>query len=183
MATMLENYQAQKINFDNGMQTAMPDLAQIWRQQELLYRIEVLETCQMFVKTAPNSVDLDMLVPHYQMIDAYIQSLTLERRYGLNTSNEEIKKLRNTAYNSLNLVIESYRKHFESFTPENDTGCYRKIITSVIQTVLPVWIQYRQTYIDIKKHSCNEYSGQISSTGQNQFHKRCGGFRSNTAGR
>ena len=152
MATMLECYQAQKINFDNGTRIAMPDPAQIWRQQELLYRIEVLEACQMFVKTAPNSADLNILVSHYQMVDAYIHNLTLERRYGMN-SNDETKKQRDTAFNSLSLVIESYRKHFGSFTPDNDIGCYRKTITSVIQTVLPVWIQYRQTYIEIKKET------------------------------
>ena len=152
MATMLENYQAQKIGFDNGTQTAMPGPDQIWRQQELLYRIEVLETCQMFVKTAPNSVVLNVLVSHYQMVDGYIQNLVFERRYGY-ASNEEIKKQRDTAYDSLNLVIESYRKHFGSFAPENDTGRYRKAITGVIQTVLPAWIQYRQTYIEIKKEA------------------------------
>jgi len=149
---MLENYQAQKIGFDNGTQTAMPGPDQIWRQQELLYRIEVLETCQMFVKTAPNSVALNVLVSHYQMVDGYIQNLVFERRYGY-ASNEEIKKQRDTAYDSLNLVIESYRKHFGSFAPENDTGRYRKAITDVIQTVLPTWIQYRQTYIEIKKEA------------------------------
>ena len=152
MATMLENYQAQKISFDDGTQTAMPGPDQIWRQQELLYRIEVLETCQMFVKTAPNSVARNVLVSHYQMVDGYIQNLVFERRYGY-ASNEEIKKQRDTAYDSLNLVIESYRKHFGSFAPENDIGRYRKAITSVIQTVLPAWIQYRQTYIEIKKEA------------------------------
>jgi len=148
---MLENYQAQKISFDKGTQTAMPGLDQIWRQQELLYRIEVLEACQMFVKAAPYSIARNVLVSHYQMMDGYIQNLVFERRYGYGSNNEEIKKQRDTAYDSLNLVIESYRKHFGSFAPENDAGRYRKIINNVIQTVLPAWIQYRQTYIEIKK--------------------------------
>jgi len=152
MATMLENYQALKNSFDNGMQTAMPGPEQIWRQQELLYRIEVLETCQMFVKTAPNTTDVNLLVAHYQMADAYIQNLTQERRCNMNSS-EEIKKQRETAYGSLNQVIESYRKRFGSFAPGNDAGCYRKTIANVIHTVLPVWIQYRQTYIEIKKEA------------------------------
>jgi len=152
MATMLETYQAQKGSFDNSIQIALPGPEQIWRQQEVLYRIEVLETCQMFVKTAPNSVDVSLLVAHYQMVDAYVQNLTLERKYGVN-SGDEMKKQRDTAYGSLNQVIEGYRKSFGSFSPGNDAGCYRKAIARVIQTVLPVWIQYRQTYTEIKKEA------------------------------
>ena len=152
MATMLETYHIQKSSFDSSIQTAMPGPEQIWRQQEVLYRIEVLETCQMFIKSAPNSLDVKLLVTHYQMVDAYVQNLALERRYGVN-SGEETKKQRDTAYGSLNQVIESYRKGFGSFAPGNDAGCYKKTIASVIQTVLPVWILYRQTYTEIKKEA------------------------------
>ena len=152
MATMLETYQEQKSKFDNSIQTVAPDPEQVWRQQEILYRIEVLETCQMFVKSAPDSVDIKPLVTHYQMVDAFVQNLTLERRYGVN-SGDEAKKQCDTAYGSLIQVIEGYRKGFGSFAPGNDSGCYRKAIAGVIQTVLPVWIQYRQTYTEIKKEA------------------------------
>jgi len=150
MPTILESYQAGKNSFDTGIQTAAPSPAQIWVQQETIYRIEVLETCQMFAKTAPQSVDAQILVSHYQMVDAYIQNLTSERRYGT-SANDEIKKQRETAYNNLLRVIQDYRARFGSFTPGGDTGCYRKTISKVIQTILPVWIQYRQTYIEISR--------------------------------
>jgi len=152
MATMLENYQSQKSSFDNRLQTAAHSATQILEHQELMYRIGVLETCQMFVKTAPNSTEINKLAPHYLVMDAYIQHLAFERQYN-QSSCEEAKKQRDTAYDSLKLVIESYRKHFGSFTPGNDAGCYRKTIANVIQTVLPVWVQYRQTYIEIKKEA------------------------------
>jgi len=136
------------------MQTAMPGPAEIWEQQELLYRIEVLETCQMFQKTAPNSADVKLLVTHYQMADAYIQNLTQERRYGSSVSvSEETSKQRDTALLNLQRVIQDYRKCFSSFAPGNDTDCYRKTIAAVIQVILPVWIQYRQTYVEIKKEA------------------------------
>ena len=150
MPTILESYQAGKNNFDTGIQTAAPSPSQIWVQQETIYRIEVLETCQMFAKTAPQSVEAQILVSHYQMVDAYIQNLTSERRYGI-SANDEIKKQRETAYNNLLRVIQDYRARFGSFTPGGDTGCYRKTISKVIQTILPVWIQYRQTYIEISR--------------------------------
>ena len=150
MPTILESYQAGKNSFDAGIQTAMPSPAQIWVQQETIYRIEVLETCLMFAKTAPQSVDAQTLVSHYQMVDAFIQNLTSERRYGT-SAGEETKKQRETAYNNLLRVIQDYRARFGSFTPGGDTGCYRKTISNVIQTILPVWIQYRQTYIEITR--------------------------------
>ena len=150
MPTMLETYQAGKNSFDTSIQTAMPAPDQIWIQQETIYRIEVLETCQMFAKTAPQSVDVQVLSPHYQMVDAYIQNLTQERRYGM-SAGEETKKQRETAYSNFLRVIQDYRARFGSFSPGGDTGCYRKTISKVIQTVLPVWIQYRQTYIEIKR--------------------------------
>ena len=150
MPTMLEIYQAGKNSFDIGIQMAMPSPAQIWIQQETIYRIEVLETCQMFAKTAPQSVDGQILAPHYQMVDAYIQNLSQERRYGMSVG-DETKKQRETAYNNFFRVIQDYRARFGSFTPGGEPGCYRKTITSVIQAILPVWVQYRQTYIEIKR--------------------------------
>jgi len=152
MPTLLESYQAKKAGFESGLEAAMPGPDQIWRQQELLYRLEVLEACQMFVKTAPSSTDVGALIPHYQMVDAYLLNLSMERKYGQNPA-DEIKKQRDTAYNNLLLVFQDYRKRFGSFNPGNDAGCYRKTIAAVIQTVLPVWIQYRQTYIEIKKEA------------------------------
>ena len=152
MATLLENYTVYKNGFDAGMQTAMPSPAQVWRQQELLYRIEVLEACQMFIKTAPDSADTKELLWHYQMVDAYFQNLTAERRFG-GCANENLQKQRDTAHSNLLRVMQDYRKRFSSFSSGGDAGCYRKTIAAVIQTVLPVWVQYRQTCIEITKEA------------------------------
>ena len=51
--------------------------------QEVLYRIEVLEACKMFSKTAPVTTEMKPLVTHYQMVDAYLQCLSRERRIGM----------------------------------------------------------------------------------------------------
>ena len=148
MATLLEKYIERKNSFDGRMQAAMPSPDDVWQQQELLYRIEVLEACQMLGKAAPRSADPKDLCWHYQMADAYFQNLTLERRYGA-SADEKLKQQRETAHGSLLCVIQAYRKNFASFAPGNDADCYRKEITKVIQTVLAVWIQYRQTYVEI----------------------------------
>ena len=51
-------------------------------QKELLYRIEVLYASQAFCQTAPVTTDVAVLSGHYQLVDAYIQCLTKERRLG-----------------------------------------------------------------------------------------------------
>lgn len=46
--------------------------------QEILYRIDVLESCQLFVKTAPVTTDTKVLAYHYQMWDVYIYHMYLD---------------------------------------------------------------------------------------------------------
>jgi hypothetical protein len=152
MPTILENYTAAKSSFDSSLRTAMPGPEQVWRHQEILYRIEVLEVSQMFVKTAPHSVDLSALCWHYQMVDAFFQTLTLERKYGPNADEHQLNQ-RDTAHANLLQVIGDVRKRFGSFKPENDIDYYQKTIKNAIQAVLCVWIQYRQTYTDINKEA------------------------------
>ena len=142
MATLLETYIDLKNSFNNE-----PGSNQLWEQQELLYRISVLETCQRFVKTAPNSADPKALLGHYQLLDAYLQNLTLERRFGTHINEKQC----DTARGNLLQVIQDYRKRFGSFSPGNDVAFYRNTTANIIQTTLPVWIQYRQTYTEIKE--------------------------------
>jgi hypothetical protein len=152
MATLLEGYHSRLKQLNSGMQIALPGPSDIWMQQELYYRVGVLETCQLFVKTAPKSAGAQDLCWHYQMVDAFFQNLTTERRYAAD-AHDILQKLRETAHGNLQKVIADYRKRFGSFTPGSDAECYRKTITNVIQTVLAAWIQYRQTYIEIIKEA------------------------------
>ena len=145
MATILENYLGLKTTLDTGMTLAAFCPGQIWQYQELLYRIEVLQVCQMFQKSAPESADVKTIVPHYQMMDAYIQNLLQERQ---NIAGQD-KQPTQTAYNSFFGVVQDYRKRFGSFAPGNDAGKYGKEIAAVIRAVLPAWIQYRETCVSI----------------------------------
>lgn len=148
MATMLDNYKNLRQGLDVQMKDSPPS-NQVWQYQELLYRIEVLEACQMLQKVAPINADAKALITHYQMVDAYIQGLTSERRYGT-ASDENIQMQRNTSYQNLCRVIQDYRKRFASFAPSNPDQ-YRKEIGRAISTVLPAWIQYRNTYVTVNK--------------------------------
>ena len=149
MTTMLENYYAQKALFDNRLHTEDTDPLRVWQQQEVLYRIEVLEAMALFLKTAPNTTDVEQLIPHYQMVDAYIRCLPQERRYG-SAKTEELKEQQEVAYKSLLSVIMDYQKNFSSFAPTND-GHYMRNIATLVCTVAPVWIQFRDLYVEIKE--------------------------------
>ena len=51
MATYLENYVNRKLSLDPLLQAGKMTLQETMVYQELLYRIQVLETCQMLCKT------------------------------------------------------------------------------------------------------------------------------------
>ena len=143
--TMLEKYQhtlADLKNLDSPMSIEVA-----WVFQELLYRIEVLQVCQMFTTTAPTGDDERAMILHYQMVDIYFENLKCDRRHGPPASDQEQDR-RNTAHQSLCRVVNDYRKQFGSFrasTPEQ----YKNEIRKVIAAFLPVWIQTRNTYINI----------------------------------
>lgn len=104
---------------------------------------------QAFCQTAPVTTDVAVLSGHYQLVDAYIQCLTKERRLG-QPADQNLKAKRQTASETLDKVVLDCRKRFSSFTP-TDQNQYRKGVSSLINTVLPVWLKLRNTYINISK--------------------------------
>ena len=81
MATVLENYYALRGELEQRMAQAPINAVDLWYYGEIVYRVGVLETCQMYLRSAPVSMNTPELLGHYQMMDAYVQSLALERRY------------------------------------------------------------------------------------------------------
>ena len=142
MANLLDKYLG---ILDAGIGNTKPSPEQIWRHQELWYRVSVLETFQMFDRSAPKSMDMKALVTHYQMMDAFTQNLTQERRFGT-AADENIQKQRETVHGSLLRVIQDYRRRFGSFAPGSDTQ-YQADIHNTIITVITVWVEYRNTYV------------------------------------
>ena len=136
MATWLSEYKNLKNEMEKQIGAGHASLEQLMLYQELLYRIEVLYASQAFCQTAPVTTDVAVLSGHYQLVDAYIQCLTKERRQ--------------TASETLDKVVLDCRKRFSSFTP-TDQNQYRNGVSSLINTVLPVWLKLRNTYINISK--------------------------------
>jgi len=147
-ATILERYWKIRLDFTDVYSDTMPTPAQLWNFQELLYRIEVLEVFKQFAAAVPLSDDMNILIPHYKVVNAFIENLKTDRAFPA-TPNDDIKKQRETAHKSLCSVIEDYRKRYGSYVPQSPEQ-YQKDIGRTISTVLPAWIQYRNTINEIK---------------------------------
>lgn len=149
MPTVLENYRNIQSEVEKSVAQHGTSADALWWYGEVTYRIGVLETCQMFCKTAPVTMDAKNLQGHYQMLDAYVQSLAQERRYGPNRG-PDTQKERETAQNNLGRVIQDYRRRFSSFAPSAPDHYFREV-GRLISTLLPAWLQFRNTFVPIKK--------------------------------
>lgn len=147
MATILEQYFAKKQELCSQIKAESLPMDSLTIFQELNYRICVLETLKAFCVTAPVTMDTKVMGYHYQVVDAYIKFLGAERKFGPK-ADEAGQKKRETAAAALERVVQDGRKRFASFNA-NSQDQYKNCIGSLINTVLPVWLQYRNTYINI----------------------------------
>ena len=147
MATVLEKYCKQRENMNAEIAQGAFTVEKLLVYQELLYRINVLETCMNFCKTAPVTPDLRALTDHYQLLDAFIQCMLLERRLGP-AGDESVKRQRETGFANLENVVASFRKQFASFAP-TAPDAYRNAIHNMVSTILPAWVAYRNTYVNL----------------------------------
>jgi hypothetical protein len=145
--TMLERYWKVRLDFEEFCKRSMPTGAQLWSYQELVYRISVLEVFQLLKKKAPISSDMKTLTQHYQAVNGYIEHLRKERFH--QSTDPEKQKQQQTAQASLMSVVEDYRRHYNSYRPVTPDN-YRNDIGRTIATVLPAWVQYRDTVTEIK---------------------------------
>ena len=145
MATTLEQYYQTKQQLTAKIAEGKFTNDQLLGYQELMYRISVLESCMMFLKTAPISTDTGVLGFHYKVVDALFTCMLQERQFGI-PADEKLKKQRATALENFGTVVTSFRKQFQSFAPSTPEA-YKANITRMINAVLPAWLQYRYTYI------------------------------------
>jgi len=147
MAFLIEKYYERREAFRSQVaENSLPpdDLVLV---QELDYRISILETFQTFCKAAPLTTDTKVLVNHYQLVNLSICNLLTERKFGTKTDDNG-KKKRETAALSLDKVVKDNQKRFTSFAAQTQNQ-YKTSITNYINAVLPVWVQYRDTYVKL----------------------------------
>ena len=147
MATVLERCCTMRDRMNDAIAKGTLPVEQLLVYQEVLYRINVLETCMNFCKTAPVTPDIRALTYHYQLLDAFIQCMLLERRLGP-VGDESVKSQRDTGFANLENVVASFRKQFASFAP-TAPDAYRNAIHNMVSTILPAWVAYRNTYVNL----------------------------------
>lgn len=74
--------------------------------------------------------------------------------YGPNRG-PDTQKERDAAQVNLERVIQDYRKRFSGFQPA-EPDAYQKEIGRVITTLLPAWLQYRNTFVPLQKNKKEE---------------------------
>ena len=147
MATYLDEYRNRKLSFAPLLQAGKMTLRDTVVYQELLYRIQVLETCKMLCKAAPITTNMNDLLLHYQLTDTLLSCMTEERHMGF-PADDKGKAQRKTAVENFHRVLSDFRKRFSSFWAEKPEQ-YQQAISAMVNTVLPVWIQMRNTYVPI----------------------------------
>ncbi len=147
MASVLNQYYEKKAQMDTHMASSPTNQGQLMVYQELLYRINVLESCLLFSKTVPITTDQRILSSHYRVADAFLRCMLEERRFGI-PADEKLKESRKAAHSNLSVVATSFQKGFASFTAGNEMQ-YKEKFSLLAKTVLPAWVAYRNTYINI----------------------------------
>lgn len=147
MATILDNYRNLQNNFRSQIAENSLPLEDNLKMQEVNYRICVFETFESFSKSAPITMDTRVMGYHYQLVDAYVKFVLTERKFGPKIDAEGQKK-RETAYASFEKVVQDGRKRFASFKATSQEQ-YKSMIGNYILSVLSVWMQYRNTYINL----------------------------------
>lgn len=147
MATILEQYREKQNEIRSKAAENSLMLEELLTMQELNYRICVLETFQTFCKSAPITMDTKAMGYHFQMVNAYVKFVLNERRFGPKTDADGQKK-RETALASFERVVQDGKKRFTSFSAGTNEQ-YKKSISQYVNTILPVWMQYRNTYINL----------------------------------
>ena len=82
MATVLEQYRLRQSAWNAQSAAGKLPVDTLLPMLELNYRVDVIDTFQIICKTAPVSNDGKTLAFHYQLVDAYIQLLLRERKFG-----------------------------------------------------------------------------------------------------
>ncbi len=148
MATVLEQYQKKSEDYRSQMTAGSFPPDELMALQEMNYRMCVLETFQSMLRVTPMTTELQVIAKHFQIISCYMELLLKERKFGPKMDETQRQK-RDTALASLENVVRDGKERFMSFTAPNPDS-YKKCIGKYCNAVLPMWMQYRETYISLQ---------------------------------
>lgn len=145
--TVLSNYIDKQTAYLIQAEAGNMPLPDMFTLQELNYRISALQTMQAFCRTAPLSTDTRALGFHFQMAKSYMQGLLVEHKLGPKADENGLKK-RETAFSAMKRIFDDNCNRFASFSPSSAEH-YKNCLLAMVNTVLPAWLQYRETYVAI----------------------------------
>lgn len=145
MANLLNDYRQKQEEIKKQISEGGFPVNSLLPMQELNYRIYVLETLQSFCKSAPVTTELKEISMHYQVMLAYLRALSKEHTLGIK-ADEDLKKKRDTSKESLELILQDGCRQFQNFQMTGPDQ-YKRSVSGMINTVLPAWIQYRNTFV------------------------------------
>lgn len=147
MATILADYLARQDELRcKGIDGSM-SMEEVVGYQEINYRVNVLETCKALTISAPVTTDAKKMGFHYQLTEAVLGAALTDHKVGPKTDDEGEKK-RETAYKAVERVFQDGKRRFRSFKATTKEQ-YKDTVSNFINTVIQVWIQYRNTFIKI----------------------------------
>lgn len=147
MANLLNEYHQKQEDIKKQITEGVLPVDSLLAMQELNYRVYVLETLQTFCKTAPVTEEVTVMSIHFQVLFAFICALLKEHTIGVK-ADEARKKKRETVKGNLETIIQDSRRQFQNFqmtTPDH----YKRSVSSMINTILSAWLQYRSTYMEL----------------------------------
>ena len=145
--TLLEQYSAKLNEMNEKIRAGQLPPEEMLVYQELMYRIGTLNTCKALCASAPIGTETTKLCYHYQVVAMFIKMVSGERQVGSKTD-EDGKKKRGAAKETIDRVMNDGVRRFSSFNPKTD-DLYKKTVSEFINAYISVWIQYRNTYINI----------------------------------
>lgn len=158
---LIEQYQRSCKVLDEQLADGKCSVKKIVEVQELKYRISSLSTLRSFGLSAPIDGTMEEINYHFRIFMKYLGFLLEERRMGKKTD-ESGQKKRETALDILQDVFETKRAEFEQYDFEEKPTTYAKFVNDVLGAMLPVWVQYRDTYIDVSKLPLGEEKGETT---------------------
>lgn len=118
-----------------------------WLYQELVYRSSVLAAFRFLIATAPRTLVIDEVIPHYQAMDALTSHLLQERRFA-DARDAKEQAARETAYKSLSAMQRDYKRRFSAYHISTENQ-YSDDVRRTIEALVHLWIQYRNTMMTI----------------------------------
>ena len=94
------------------------------------------------------------LLGHYQLVDAVLHCAAKERKFGA-PADEKGKAQRKTAGRTWRRLPWTAGNGFPVSGP-TPPDQYRQSVSALFGTVLPAWLQWRNTYVPIGKEGSNQ---------------------------